>query len=114
MYESEAWTISKAHEKKINTLEIWCLQQMGRISWKDMKTNEEQRTEYDLKNNLFKALVEANPFDVPQTLVDEQRKSPLMRASTLILKAGIRFSFCSVYIHLYHTVIAMAFLSYLT
>ena len=41
MYGSEAWTISKAQEKKINALEMWCLRRMGRISWKEKKTNKE-------------------------------------------------------------------------
>ena len=41
IYGSEAWTISKAQEKRINALEMWCLRRMGRISWKKKKTNEE-------------------------------------------------------------------------
>ena len=41
MYGSEAWTIPKAQEKKINALEMWCLRRMGRISWKEKKTNKE-------------------------------------------------------------------------
>lgn len=42
---------------------------------KDMQDAEEKRTEQELKNRLFKSLVEANPFDVPETLVKEQRSA---------------------------------------
>ena len=41
MYGSETWTLTKTLEKKINALEMWCLRRMGRISWKEMKTNNE-------------------------------------------------------------------------
>jgi trigger factor len=40
---------------------------------KDMEDGETKRIEHDLKNRLFKSLVAANPFDVPKSLVDEQR-----------------------------------------
>lgn len=39
----------------------------------DMQTGEEKRVEQDLKNALFKALAKANPFDVPETMIKEQR-----------------------------------------
>lgn len=42
---------------------------------KDMTEGEEKRVEHDLKNRLFKSLVAANPFDVPETLVKEQRSA---------------------------------------
>lgn len=42
---------------------------------KDMITQEEKRIDHDLKNRLFKSLVKANPFDVPETLVKEQRSA---------------------------------------
>ena len=42
---------------------------------KDILDGEEKRSEHDLKNRLFKALVKANPFDVPETMVNEQRKA---------------------------------------
>ena len=41
MYGSETWTLTKALEKKINALEMWCLRRMGRISWKEFKSNED-------------------------------------------------------------------------
>lgn len=40
---------------------------------KDMEINEGRRIDQDLKNRLFKILVKANPFEVPETLVKEQR-----------------------------------------
>lgn len=42
---------------------------------KDITEGEEKRTEQDLKNRLFKALVKANPFEVPETLIKEQRSA---------------------------------------
>ena len=32
---------TKALENKINVLEMWCLRRMGKVSWKDFKTNKE-------------------------------------------------------------------------
>ncbi len=40
---------------------------------KDIVEGEAKRIESELKNRLFKELVAANPFDVPETLVKEQR-----------------------------------------
>ncbi len=40
---------------------------------KDIVEGEEKRAESELKNRLFKALVAANPFEVPETLIKEQR-----------------------------------------
>ncbi len=42
---------------------------------KDIADGEEKRAEQDLKNRLFKALVAANPFDVPESMIKEQRKA---------------------------------------
>ena len=41
MYGAETWTITKAIERKITAMEMWCLRRMGRISWKELKTNKE-------------------------------------------------------------------------
>lgn len=41
----------------------------------DTTTSEEKRIEQDLKNRLFKSLIKANPFDVPETLIKEQRQA---------------------------------------
>ena len=53
-YGSEAWTLTKAMEDKIEAFEMWCLRRMGRISWKDKKTNadvlKQMRTERKLLN----------------------------------------------------------------
>jgi trigger factor len=40
---------------------------------KDIISQEEKRIDHDLKNKLFKSLVKANPFDVPDSLIKEQR-----------------------------------------
>lgn len=40
---------------------------------KDILDGENKRAEHDLKNRLFKSLIAENPFDVPETLVKEQR-----------------------------------------
>ena len=40
-----------------------------------MTEGEERRAEQDTKNRLFKALIKENPFDVPETLVREQRSA---------------------------------------
>lgn len=42
---------------------------------KDIAQGEEKRAEQDLKNRVFKALVAANPFDVPASLIKEQRSA---------------------------------------
>ena len=42
---------------------------------KDIVEGEEKRIEADLKNRIFKALVAANPFEVPETLIKEQRSA---------------------------------------
>ncbi|MCB0378880.1 MAG: trigger factor [Bdellovibrionales bacterium] len=38
----------------------------------DMEKNEQRRVDQDLKTDLFKALIAANPFEVPNALVKEQ------------------------------------------
>ncbi len=42
---------------------------------KDIVEGEEKRAESELKNRVFKALVAANPFEVPETLIKEQRSA---------------------------------------
>ena len=41
MYGSETWTITKALENERNAFEMCCLRRMGKISWKELKTNKE-------------------------------------------------------------------------
>ena len=53
MYGTETWTLTKALEKKINALEMWCLRRMGRISWKEMKSNNEICTIMNTKPDLL-------------------------------------------------------------
>ena len=40
-YGSEAWTLSKVLEDKIEATEMWCLRRMSNIRWKDKVSNEE-------------------------------------------------------------------------
>ena len=40
-YGSEAWTLSKVLEDKIEATEMWCLRKMSNIQWRDRVTNEE-------------------------------------------------------------------------
>ena len=41
LYGSEAWTITKAMENKINAFEMWVYRKMLRIPWTAHKTNKE-------------------------------------------------------------------------
>ena len=52
-YGSEAWTITKTMEDKINAFEMWCLRRMGRVSWKDRKTNAEVLVMMKSERNLL-------------------------------------------------------------
>ena len=40
-YGAEAWTLTKVLEDRINALEMWCLRKIGKVSWKEKKTNKE-------------------------------------------------------------------------
>lgn len=42
---------------------------------KDITTREEKRVHDELKNRAVKALVEANPLEVPRSLIDEQKQA---------------------------------------
>ena len=53
-YGSEAWTLSKVLEQKIESFEIWCYRWMANISWKDKVTNENVMKKLDIKRNLLK------------------------------------------------------------
>ena len=53
-YGSEAWTLSKVLEQKIEAFEMWCYRWMGNISWKDKITNENVLAKLNVKRNLLK------------------------------------------------------------
>merc|ERR1712112_148603 len=55
-YGSEAWTLTKTMEEKINAFEMWCLRRMGGVSWKDRKTNEEALKQLKPKRKLLKTI----------------------------------------------------------
>ena len=38
-YGSEAWTLTKALENRIEAFEMWCLRRIGNISWRDKIKN---------------------------------------------------------------------------
>jgi hypothetical protein len=40
-YGAETWTFGQEICRKVNSFEMWCLRRMGKVSWKDRKTNEE-------------------------------------------------------------------------
>ena len=40
-YGCETWTLSKPLIDRLEACEMWCLRRMGRISYKERKTNEE-------------------------------------------------------------------------
>ena len=56
MYGSETWTLTKTLEKKIEALEMWCLRRMGRISWKELKSNKEVCAIMKTKPNLLNTI----------------------------------------------------------
>ena len=41
LYGCETWTLNKELEKKIEAFEMWTFRRMGKISFKDRKTNKE-------------------------------------------------------------------------
>ena len=40
-YGSETWTLTNVLEDRIKAVDIWCLRRIGRVSWKEKKTNVE-------------------------------------------------------------------------
>ena len=53
-YGSEAWTLSKVLEQKIEALEMYCFQWIGNISWKDKVSNENVLKKLNTKRTLLK------------------------------------------------------------
>ena len=41
LYGAETWTLNITTEKKIQSFEMWTFRRIGKISWKERKTNEE-------------------------------------------------------------------------
>ena len=48
-YGAETWTTKKSTEDKIEAFEMWCYRRMERVSWKEMKTNEEVLKDIGMK-----------------------------------------------------------------
>ena len=53
-YGSEAWSLSKVLEQKIEAMEMWCYRWMGNISWKDKITNANVLIKLGTKRTLLK------------------------------------------------------------
>jgi trigger factor len=58
--------------KKIGQTDLKSLQDQIR---KEMEESDSQKIEQDLRDNLMKQFVEANPVEAPKSLLDEQRKA---------------------------------------
>ena len=52
-YGSEAWTLSKVFEDKIEAFEMWCLRRIGKISWKDRITNDRVLSKLNTERQLL-------------------------------------------------------------
>ena len=52
-YGSEAWTLSKVLENKIEATEMWCLRRLSNILWKDKVSNEEVLRRLGTKRTLL-------------------------------------------------------------
>ena len=46
----------KKIERKINAFEMWTFRRMGKVSWKDKKTNEEVCTTLNIRPELLKTI----------------------------------------------------------
>ena len=55
-YGSEAWTLTKVMEDKINAFEMWCFRKMGAVSYKDRVTNDDVLKKLKTERNLLKTI----------------------------------------------------------
>ena len=56
-YGSETWTTKKSTEAKIEAFEMWCYRMMERVSWKEMKTNEEVLRDIGMKEKCLLKMI---------------------------------------------------------
>ena len=56
-YGAEAWTLRKADEKRIKTVEMWLYRRMLRIGWREHRTNESILRELNITPGLLAAVV---------------------------------------------------------
>ncbi len=56
---------------------------------KDLEVREEKRVSDDLKARLFKALVDANDFEIPQTMMEEQKQSIIYDVQQRVKSQGM-------------------------
>lgn len=76
-------TLNEIKEKKLPEFNEELLKKIGQESLdslkaqitKDYEANESMRVEKELRDNLFKKFIEANPVEAPQSLVEEQKKA---------------------------------------
>ena len=54
LYGAKTWSITKAIERRINTLDQWCLRRILNITWSEHVTNSEvrRRLKVDLRKDL--------------------------------------------------------------
>jgi len=57
LYGSETWTTKKSTEAKIEAFEMWCYRRMERVSWKEMKTNEEVLRDIGMKEKCLLKMI---------------------------------------------------------
>ena len=56
LYGSETWTLSKKLERRIEAFEMWTYRRMGKISWKEKKSNIEVCRMLEVKQSLLKEI----------------------------------------------------------
>ena len=57
LYGAETWTTKKSTEAQIDAFEMWCYRRMERISWKEMKTNEEVLRDIGMKEKCLLKMI---------------------------------------------------------
>ena len=55
-YGCESWTITKQIEKRLEAAEMWFIRRMMRISWTEMKTNEQVLAEAGVERSVIKCI----------------------------------------------------------
>ena len=56
LYGAETWVMNKKLEKNIEAFEMWIYRRIGRVSWKEKKTNKEVLQQLGMKKELLKEI----------------------------------------------------------